>query len=68
MRANVKVLDGLDAVKLIQEQRRKALLAASKQKDQVAIAPDTAFLVALWAFDLLTLGIALLAAKVWGWW
>ena len=68
MRSNVKVLDGYDAIRLLQAQRNKALLEASKQKDAVAIKPDTAFLVALWTFDLLTLGIALLAAKAWGWW
>ena len=68
MRSNVKVLDGYDAIRLLQAQRNKALLEASKQKDAVAITPDTAFLVALWAFDLLTMGVALLAAKMWGWW
>ena len=56
MRANVKVLDGHDAILLLQAQRNKALLEASKQKDQVPITPDTAFLIGLWTFDLLTLG------------
>jgi hypothetical protein len=68
MKENTKIIGGMDAILLLQAQRNKSLLEASKQKDAVAIMPDTAFLVALWTFDLLTLGIALLAAKIWGWW